>query len=147
LHQDDEDVQALLQEQTLELGVVPIHGERIWPELGFRPEWAERGRREGWHSRVRRWWHRGSYRPPRAAARILAWSTAGSLTMSYFTDRRLKMTVFPLVVPRVGRYRIGILNWAACWAGSMGFGRKKSKSPPQVLSFGHRTPLSFKWST
>jgi hypothetical protein len=38
LHQDDEGVQALLQEQTLELGVVPIDGEKIWPELGFWPE-------------------------------------------------------------------------------------------------------------
>jgi hypothetical protein len=38
LHQDDEGVQALLQEQTPELGVVPIDGEKIWLELGFRPE-------------------------------------------------------------------------------------------------------------
>jgi hypothetical protein len=38
LHQDDEGVQALLQEQTLELGVVPIDSEKIWPELGFWPE-------------------------------------------------------------------------------------------------------------
>jgi hypothetical protein len=36
LHQDDKGVQALLQEQTLELGVIPIDGERIWPKLGFR---------------------------------------------------------------------------------------------------------------
>jgi hypothetical protein len=36
LHQDDEGVQALLKEQTLELGVVPIDGERILPKLGFR---------------------------------------------------------------------------------------------------------------
>jgi hypothetical protein len=36
LHQDDEGVQALLQEQMLELGVVPIDGERIWSKLGFR---------------------------------------------------------------------------------------------------------------
>jgi hypothetical protein len=37
LHEDDEGVQALLQEQMLELGVVPIDGEKIWPELGFWP--------------------------------------------------------------------------------------------------------------
>jgi hypothetical protein len=85
---------------STELGVVPINGEKIWPELGFRPEWArERERREGWRSRVLRWRCRGSYRPPREVAQILAQSTAGSSTASCLADRRLKTTVFPSVGP------------------------------------------------
>jgi hypothetical protein len=64
--------EALLLIQLVDAMVVPTSGERIWPELGFQPDWVRENERERNWGGARVWrWRGASYRPRRVAARIL----------------------------------------------------------------------------
>jgi hypothetical protein len=101
----------------LELEMASTNGKRYRPELGFWPDWArERGRREGWCSRVLRWRCRGSYRPQGRrrssgpSGKTMVDRTSGSVPPSCFLARgRQRRTGTRLV-----------LWWAGKWANSVG---------------------------
>jgi hypothetical protein len=108
---------AELRSYSFELEMASTNGKRYRPELGFWPDWArERGRREGWCSRVLRWRCRGSYRPQGRrrssgpSRKTMVDRTSGSVPPSCFLARgRQRRTGTRLV-----------LWWDGKWANSVG---------------------------